>query len=143
MCDYSLHAIKRRDAMKYEVLMTSGFPETNTRGFASPGDTTCAVCLKPGTELAFDHNARKIGFCFNRTIKSKLARFRQVDLHNQNVHHDALEFDNGQIVKLNDLVPGQCVRVVQMPPSKFVRKPQQEQAPVDDEVVEQLTRALG
>jgi hypothetical protein len=44
-----------------------------------------------------------------------VARFRQVELDNSSVHHDALEFPNGIIVKLNDLKVGQRARIVQLP----------------------------
>jgi hypothetical protein len=39
-------------------LVTSKFPHTITRGFASVDDPNVAVCLAPGTELAFDKEVR-------------------------------------------------------------------------------------
>jgi hypothetical protein len=44
-----------------------------------------------------------------------LARFRQIDLDSPMHHHDALEFSNGTIVLLTDLVPGQTATIVQLP----------------------------
>src|SRR6516165_871244 len=52
MCDYSLHQVKSRPAKVGDKLMTINF-RTGTRGFAAPEDSTTAVCILPGTELAF------------------------------------------------------------------------------------------
>jgi hypothetical protein len=46
-----------------------------------------------------------------------VARFRQVDTDKLHVHHDALEFPNGQIVLLTRLVEGQQATVLQLPAS--------------------------
>ena len=53
MCDYSLHAVATRPAQVGETLITTTFRGTSTRGFASESDLSVAVCLLPGTELAF------------------------------------------------------------------------------------------
>ena len=53
MCDYSLMHVKSRPASVGDKLRTSNFG-TGTRGFAAPEDPTTAVCVLPGTELAFD-----------------------------------------------------------------------------------------
>ena len=53
MCDYSLMHVKSRPASVGDKLRTSNFG-TGTRGFAAPEDPTTAVCVMPGTELAFD-----------------------------------------------------------------------------------------
>src|SRR5262249_23729813 len=52
MCDYSLHNVKSRAARVGDKLTTCNFG-TGTRGFAAQEDTTMAVCVLPGTELAF------------------------------------------------------------------------------------------
>lgn len=115
MCDYSLHAVAWRPAEASEVLVSNKFLGTHTRGFASPAEPTVAVCLRPGTEIAFEQNAFAEGTIFRKNIGAKLARFRQIDLDKPAQHHDALEFSNGKIVKVTDLVVGQRVRVVQLP----------------------------
>ncbi len=51
MCDYSLHNVKSRPAKVGDKLITRDFG-TGTRGFATSGDTSVAVCVRPGTELA-------------------------------------------------------------------------------------------
>src|SRR6202158_2466117 len=52
MCDYSLVNVKSRSAKVGDKLTTRNFG-TGTRGFAAPEDVTTAVCVLPGTELAF------------------------------------------------------------------------------------------
>ena len=54
MCDYSLHAVASRPAKVGETLITTTFPRTSTRGFAAESEPGMAVCLLPGTELAFE-----------------------------------------------------------------------------------------
>jgi len=131
MCDYSLHCVASRAAQASETVMVTNFHGTTTRGFASPGDPTVAVCLRPGTEVAFEQEACREGALFNRKMGDRVARFRQVDLGNPTVHHDALEFPDGTIVKVNDLVIGQRARIVQLPaePKTEAAKPKQEAAP--------------
>lgn len=122
MCDYSLHAVASRPAEASEVLVSSKFMGTHTRGFASPSDPTTAVCLRPGTEIAFEQNAYAEGTIFRKNIGAKLARFRQVDLDRSAQHHDALEFSNGRIVKVTDLVVGQRVQIVQLPANPTAKR---------------------
>jgi hypothetical protein len=90
-----------------------------TRGFATVEEPTVAVCLLPGTEVAFEKDIieYRLTLLPNRKIREKVARFRQVDIDNPNTHHDALEFPNGQIVLLNRLCEGQHVTVLQLPAS--------------------------
>ena len=52
MCDYSLHNVKSRPAKVGDKLTTHHF-NTGTIGFAAPEDANTAVCVLPGTELAF------------------------------------------------------------------------------------------
>jgi hypothetical protein len=49
------------------------------------------------------------------TMPVRLARFRQVDSHLPRTHHDALEFENGEIVLLTRLLAGQKATVLQLP----------------------------
>ena len=52
MCDYSLQHVKSRPAKVGDKLKTHHF-NTGTIGFAAPEDVNTAVCVLPGTELAF------------------------------------------------------------------------------------------
>ncbi|HVI63859.1 MAG TPA: hypothetical protein VM910_14920, partial [Bradyrhizobium sp.] len=56
MCDYSLHHVATRPAQIEDKLVTTKFSNSITRGFAAVGEPHVAVCLLPGTEIAFDEN---------------------------------------------------------------------------------------
>ena len=58
MCDYSLHAVASRPAKVGETLITTTFARTPTRGFAAESEPGMAVCLLPGTELAFERDVK-------------------------------------------------------------------------------------
>jgi hypothetical protein len=119
MCDYSLQHVASRPARVGDKLVSTKFLNSGTRGFAAVGEPNVAVCLLPGTELAFDDNLQfeaAYGFGYKR-LQHKLARFRQVDKDQLSVHHDALELPDGQIVKVTKLRPGQHATVLQMPVS--------------------------
>jgi hypothetical protein len=117
MCDYSLEHVASRPAAVSDRLIVTNFRHTITRGFAGAGDMNVAVCLRPGTEIAFDREVRyeRVPALWRKTARSKVARFRQVDVHVPHVHHDALEFADGTIVLLAHLLPGQWATVLQLP----------------------------
>src|SRR5579871_704594 len=54
MCDYSLHNVASRPARVGDKLTTTRFPHTMTCGFCAIGEPNVAVCLLPGTEIAFE-----------------------------------------------------------------------------------------
>jgi hypothetical protein len=118
MCDYSLHSVKSRPAKVGDKLTTRNFG-TGTRGFAAPEDATTAVCVLPGTELAFAQQPLCTASGFlgwgAKTINYKTAIFRQVNKEEPRIHHDALEFPDGQTVLLTNLREGQEVTVLQLP----------------------------
>jgi hypothetical protein len=118
MCDYSLHNVESRPARAGEQLTTHDFG-TGTRGFAASECENLAVCLRPGTELAFaeDVECMRRGFLFwrRKMIKHRTAIFRQINRDDANVHHDALEFPDGEIVLLTYLCNGQQATVLQLP----------------------------
>ena len=118
MCDYSLHQVASRPAKVGDKLVTTDFAKSITRGFAAVGQPDVAVCLLPGTELAFDDHVqydRAFSLFGKARVHHKVARFRQVDMENPQVHHDALEFPGGLIVKVTRLVEGQIATVLQLP----------------------------
>lgn len=118
MCDYSLHTVQSRPARAGDELTSHDF-QTGTRGFAASEDENVAVCLRPGTELAFaeDVECERGGLLFwrRRVLKHRTAIFRQVNQSDPAVHHDALEFPDGEIVLLTSLREGQQARVLQLP----------------------------
>jgi hypothetical protein len=118
MCDYSLHNVKSRPAKVGDKLTTRNF-NTGTRGFAAPEDASTAVCVLPGTELAFAKEVRCgrggfFGWNVN-AVNYTTAIFRQINKDDLHTHHDALEFPDGQIVRLTDVVEGQEATVLQLP----------------------------
>ncbi len=121
MCDYSLHLVESRPAKVGDKLVTTKFNNTLTRGFAAVGEPHVAVCLLPGTEVAFEREVERERvfklFRNQKFIKEKVARFRQINLEQPHVHHDALEFPDGQIVLLTRLREGQHATVLQLPAS--------------------------
>jgi hypothetical protein len=124
MCDYSLHLVASRPAAIGDTLIATDFSRSITRGFAAVGDTDTAVCLLPGTELAFEESVtydRAFSLFGKARIGHKVARFRQINMEDPNVHHDALEFPGGHIVLVTRLTPGQRATVLQMPVSGRVR----------------------
>jgi|SRR6266850_4533394 len=128
MCDYSLHEVATRPAEVAETLVSTSFSTSGTHGFASPDDPKVAVCLRPGTEIAFENDVQTDGMMFRKKIiGDRLARFRQIDLDKPHRHHDALEFSNGTIVLVTDLAAGQRATVLQLPASPIEEKPQASQ----------------
>ena len=120
MCDYSLHDVKSRPAKVDDKLVSTKFSNSITRGFAAVGEPNVAVCLLPGTEVAFEKEVEyECGWIAfrHKKLAEKVARFRQVDNKDPRAHHDALEFPNGQIVLVNDLCEGQHATVLQLPAS--------------------------
>ena len=131
MCDYSLHNVTSRPARVDDKLVSTRFSNSITSGFAAVGEPNVAVCLLPGTEVAFEREVEyERGWMLFRHLKlaETVARFRQVNKDRPGVHHDALEFPNGQIVFVNDLCEGQLMTVLQLPASSHVTNEGVEQA---------------
>jgi hypothetical protein len=122
MCDYSLHNVASRPAEVGDQLVTTTFARSLTRGFAAVGQSDVAVCVRPGTELAFEDKVQyETAFSLFRkgkvSTQHNVARFRQIDVDNPNVHHDALEFPDGRMVMVTRLTSGQRATVLQLPVS--------------------------
>jgi hypothetical protein len=121
MCDYSLQHVASAPAKVGDRLVTTEFRHSGTRGFTEIGAPDVAICLRPGSELAFDGEvvfADPYGILPRRVrIAAGVARFRQVNLEQPYAHHDALEFPDGRLVMLTDLTPGQTATVLQLPAS--------------------------
>jgi hypothetical protein len=110
--------VRSRPAKVGDKLVTRDFG-TGTRGFAAADDLGLAVCVMPGTELAFAGEVAclPIGLLWRktRTIAHGTAIFRQVNKDKPATHHDALEFPDGQTVLLTLLCQGQAATVLQLP----------------------------
>jgi hypothetical protein len=118
MCDYSLANVKSRAAKVGDKLTTKNFG-AGTGGFAAPEDATTAVCLLPGTELAFAQDiavgAARAQDGQPSVIGARTAIFRQVNKESPYCHHDAIECPDGQVVLLTNLCEGQEATVLQLP----------------------------
>ena len=121
MCDYSLHLVASRPARVGDELITTKFENSMTRGFSAIGEPNVAVCLLPGTEVAFEKEVQYERFFVlfpsmkHGNPKQKVARFRQINVGRPMVHHDALEFPDGETVLLTRLCEGQHATVLQLP----------------------------
>jgi len=120
MCDYSLQNVATRPAKVGDKLVTTQFGQSLTRGFAAIGEPNVAVCVLPGTEVAFEKEVSLRTSVFNlfartQTLGQKVARFRQIKKDQPSVHHDALEFPNRKIVLLTTLHEGQRATELQLP----------------------------
>ena len=112
----SLDLVASRPAKAGDKLISTSFPHTITRGFASVDDRHMAVCLLPGTELAFEEEVRcETGMLLSWSFGHRVAKFRQVNKGQSNVHHDALEFPDGKTVLLTQLCKDQRATVLQLP----------------------------
>lgn len=136
MCDFSLKGVASRPARKGDKLTSHNFG-TGTNGFRAQNDegvgmTATAICILPGTELAFENGVRIIGNFKDEPYPAKVngadrligkrptidptkATFIQVDEDVPDTHHDALEFSDGAIVLLAYLIPGQNATVLSLP----------------------------
>jgi hypothetical protein len=119
---YSQHAVASRPAKVGDRLVSTKFTNCITRGFAAIGEPTIAVCLLPGTELAFEQEVKSnhlLGRIVPRSrfgkLGTKVARFCYLKAAQPHVHHDALELPNGLIMRVTRLRTGQRARVLQLP----------------------------
>jgi hypothetical protein len=115
--------------------MTTRLVHSITRGFTAIGEPKVAVCLPPGTELAFKEEAEcdhPFGWLLPsfRKIGETVARFRQVNMNRPYAHRDALEFANGRIVLVTRLRLGQRATVLQLPPQTYT--PRQMEAQIQE-----------
>jgi hypothetical protein len=118
MCDYSLQNVQSRPAAVSDKLVTRNFG-TGTRGFAASENLDMAVCLLPGTEIAFPDGILITHRSFfgwpRRNVKYATAIFRQINKETPGTHHDAVEFPDGHTVLLTSLPEGQLATVLQLP----------------------------
>jgi hypothetical protein len=132
MCDFSLQHAKSRPAVVADKLVSHNFGR-GTIGFKSGddpiGDAT-AVCILPGTELAFDKPIKLRWFSDEgKSIDGRFttAIFRQKDKDKPYVHHDVLEMPDGQQVFLTHLEEGQNATVLQLPAAPKTAEEAEEQ----------------
>jgi len=86
----AIEHLKSRPAKIGDQLVTTKFGRMCTIGFCAVGEPRLAVCIKPGTELAFEREIEREALLFKRRLGSRVARFRLVNEDRKYVHHDAL-----------------------------------------------------
>src|SRR5260370_725445 len=75
-----------------------------------------AVCLLPGTELAFEQDVKYDRvWIWARTASFRVAKFGVVEPNVPHRHHDAIEFPDGSNVLVTLLTEGQRATVLQLP----------------------------
>src|SRR2546423_14916052 len=116
MCDFSLHNVKLRPAKVGDKLTTHNF-NAGTCGFAAPEDSTTAVCILPGTELAFSAEVICASFRLSgwRTISSRTAVFLQNYKDVPPGDNHALEISECAFCFLTVLAEGEQAMVVPPP----------------------------
>src|SRR5580698_5661560 len=131
MCDYSLHAVATRPAKAGETLITTTFLCTSTRGFASEDEPEVAVCVLPGSELAFAENVRYDSrWIWTRQANFRVGKLGEIDRHLADRHHDTIEFPDGSHVLVTLLCEGQRATVLQLPVSQ---QPAERARPVSEQ----------
>jgi hypothetical protein len=119
MCDYSLHAVQSRPAQVGEKVVATSFRGSSTSGFAAQDNREVAICLLPGTELAFEDDVKFYHrWIWTKNAGFRVARFCNVDTNLPDRHHDALEFSDGRKVLVTMLTGGQRATVLQLPVSR-------------------------
>lgn len=124
-----MNNVKSRKAQIGDKLVITQFG-LGTTGFRSrletPDEPITAICLLPGSELAFDKPIEyrtceqgadgfySVSFV-QHVSNHSVAVFCQINKDHANKHHDAIELPNGVQVLLNDLTAGQTATVLQLP----------------------------
>ena len=126
MCDYSIENCKSRDARVGDRLVsgrirTTDGSWTRSKGFYAKGDDSTAICLRPGTELAFEGVWWWLA-AVKESSNFSTAIFREVNVDNAIAHHDALESPDGRIIKVAWLTPGQTAVVLQLPATQIQKQ---------------------
>ena len=128
MCDYSLAQVATRKAAVGDTLKVRDFG-TGTRGFGPADGEDVAVCVLPGTEIAFDAPIRTYRLYDQNdgALSSAVGIFRQVDKDTPHTHHDALGLPDGTVVKLHNLLLNQTATILQLPAAPKTAKEAEDQ----------------
>ena len=143
MCDYSLHGIKNRLAKEGETLIVHRF-HTGSKGLTSPEYLQlspaprgmlaflksmfapelreCAVCIPDGARLKLDGISQTLQevHCLSAT---EAVTFRQLSA-NSATYRDAVEFENGVKLRLQELEEGQSVLVLTLSSEEITARKQ-------------------
>ncbi len=102
MCDFSIMAKNQRDYRSGEQLVITQLGP-HTRGTTSPSDRETAVCLRSGVCMAITDLPRAIRRQYDLPGTGEIrAIFMQLP-NRDHAHRDALTFENGRTILVNDL----------------------------------------
>jgi hypothetical protein len=113
MCDYSRDAEAARNAHRGDRVIVAQFGRA--RRFALEAEPGVAVRLEPGTALVFDEPVvAEPNFRILPAIKtrSRNGRYEVINLGRPDLDHDAIVFDTGIILSLQQISLGQRARVL-------------------------------
>ncbi len=108
MCDYSLEAYQSRPARKGERYVTHRF-QSGSVGLTAAGNCSAAVCVAPDMRLRLQGISKDVQNRFGVGPEEDVAFVRWDD--NPTRYRDAVKFNNGAEVSLQDLEPGVTVIV--------------------------------
>lgn len=104
MCDFSVIARNQRDYQEGEQLVITQLGP-HTRGTTSPSDRKTAVCLRSGVCMVIPDLPKDIRKRYELPDGELHPIFMQLP-NRQNAHRDALVFENGKTVLVNELPLG-------------------------------------
>ena len=102
------------------IVLASATPRASPKSARHPmvmtSEPAVAVCMLPGTELAFARDVRYDSrWIWTKTIGFRVGKFNAINPHVRERHHDAIEFPDGSHVLVTQLCEGQRVTVLQLP----------------------------
>ena len=109
MCDYSLEMYASRPAREQERYTTTRFPSGSV-GLASPGDTSCAVCVQYDTKLVLEDIPQHVQAQCGIGAREEVT-FARIET---GAYHDAIRFADGRVLSLQHLGPGVGVSLVSL-----------------------------
>jgi hypothetical protein len=121
MCDYSLEQKLSRPAKVGDKLVTKRFSSFTT-GFtdASIPDCDLAICMLPGTEIAFDDEVKLAAIDTEERLPREAVFVAMGNPEIIHEHHDGLEFPSVSKQRLiNSIAPDQKATVLQVPAEKI------------------------
>lgn len=101
MCDYSLELYRSRPAQEGETYRSYRFP-SHTVGFVSEGDTETAICMACDQRLRLEGLPESVQKACGVGANAD-ATFTRLETA---AHRDAVLFDNGAEISLQQLGPG-------------------------------------
>ena len=116
MSDYCSQSSDWREGCVGDRLVVAEFGQV--RGFGDEEAPDKAVALPPDTMLSFDRDVKaepNFPFLPNFSVHSKVGRTSLINSSRPDLDHDAIIFDNGLVLSLQQICRGQRARVTALP----------------------------